>query len=180
MNVVIAVAAGLLVLAAAAFAWGVARLRRNSAQLQAAIRGLTPEQIPELAGACAHVFASRLGRPLDAGDPLACVKTLDESVSSLACTRAFARPDLEWAYVLHCGAYLGELLRLHADGRWQVVEGEGPMMLLGEGEAEVRTWPIEKILKHRMQGDPGDLVAYFEVSRRGPAAIVAAATGTHG
>lgn len=180
MNVVIAVVAGLLVLAGAAFAWGLVRLRRNSARLDAAIRALTLEEIPRLAGTCAHVFAGKLGRPLDAGDPLSCVKALEETVPTLACTNAFARPDLDWAYVLHCGAYLGELLRMHAGARWRLVEGEGPMMVLGEGDAEVKTWPIEKILKQRMQGDPGDLVAYFEVSRRGPEAIVAAATGTNG
>lgn len=180
MNVVIAVVAGLVLLTGALFAWGVSRLKRNSARLDEAIRALPLDDIPQLAGTCAHVFASKLGRPLDASDPLACVKVLDESVGTIECANAFARPELDWAYVLHCGAYLGELLRMHAGGRWVMVEGEGPMMLLGEGEVELKTWPIEKILKHRMQGDPGDLVAYFELSRRGPEVIAAAATGTNG
>lgn len=180
MNMAIGVVVGLSVLLGAGFVWGMVRLKRNARRLNDAIRALTLDEIPQLAGSCAHVYASQLGRPLDAGDPVACVKTLDETVASLECATAFARPDLDWAYVLHCGAYLGELLRMHAGGRWQLVEGEGPMMVLGEGEIEVKTWPIEKILKHRMQGDPGDLVAYFEVSRRGPSLIVAAATGTDG
>lgn len=172
--------AGIVALAVAGFVWGYVRLKRNSTRLAEAIAAVKLEEIPTLAGTCAHVFASKLERPLDASDPLECVRTLDRTIPTLECWSAFSRSDLEWAYVLHCGAYLGELLRMHAGGRWEMSADGGPEMVMGEGEGLVRTWPFEKILKHRMQGDPGDLIAYFEVARRGPDVIVAAATGTQG
>lgn len=180
MGMVLAAAAGLLALAAALFVWGFTRLRRNAARLEVVLRDVRIEQIPELAGACAHVFASKLETPLDSADPLACARALDRLVPTVPCATAFARPDLEWAYVLHCGAYLGELIRLHVDARWEACDDGAPALVIERGEAKITLWPFDKILKHRMQGDPGDLAMYVRVLLQGPDALVAAGTGTEG
>jgi hypothetical protein len=174
----IGIGAGLLLLAAALFVWGYVRLQRNSRRLHEVLATVKVDDVPELAGTCAHVFASRLGQPLDASDPMACARALDAAVPSVQCTSAFARPDLEWAYVLHCGAYLGELVRMHGGGRWEAQADGAPGILIEHGDARLHLWPFEKVLKHRMQGDPGDLVAYLDVALRGPELLAAAKTGT--
>ncbi len=179
MGIAAAAVAAILVIVVALFTWGVVRLRRNADRLHAAMRALSVDEIPELAGQCAHVFASRLESPLDSSDPLACARALDRLVPTLPCASAFARPELQWAYVLHCGAYLGELIRMHAGARWQAHDDGAPGLVMQHGEITIQLWPFDKILKHRMQGEPGDLAAYVRVALQGPEAI-AAKTGTEG
>lgn len=169
-----------LVVSVSLFAWGWTRLHRNSARLATTLGAIRPEEIPALAGTCAHVFASRLRSPLDSSDPLGCAAALDDAVRSLRAAEAFARPDLEWAYVVHCGAYLGELVRMHAGGRWETHDDGAPGLVLEQGEATLRLWPFDKILKHRMQGDDGDLVAYVEMVLNRRDQLFAAGTGTDG
>jgi hypothetical protein len=180
LSILVSILAGLLVIAVALFVWGSQRLHLHGRQLADALGAVELEAIPGLAGTCAHVFASKLGTPLDSSDPIACARALDEAVRSLRGVGAFARPDLEWAYVVHCGAYLGELVRLHAGGRWERQPDGAPGLVVEHGEAAIRLWPFEKILKHRMQGDAGDLVAYVEVIVNGRERLMDAGTGTEG
>lgn len=174
----VGVGAGLGLLATGLFVWGYVRLQRNARRLSERLATVTLDEIPALAGTCAHVFASKLGQPLDASDPMACARALDAAVPSVRCTAAFATDDLEWAYVLHGGAYLGELLRMHAGARWEAQADGAPGLVIEHDDAKLQLWPFEKILKHRMQGEPGDLVAYVDVALRGTALLAAAKTGT--
>lgn len=154
------------------FAWGFSRLRRNGARIRAAFREVSIEDIPALAERCASVLHLRAGVTLDAADPTAAARALDHLILSGAAQTAFARPGLEWAYALHCGAWLGELLRGRAGGRWLPSEDGAPALQLGESERDVMTFPFEKILKHRWEGDPGDLVAYVAVALQGPDRLI--------
>ncbi len=180
MSILLPILAGLLALTLLLFVWGTRRLQRNATRLATALGAVKPEEIPGLAGTCAHVFASKLGTPLDSADPLGCARALDHAVRTVEGVGAFARPDLEWAYVVHCGAYLGELVRMHAGGRWESHPDGAPGLVLEHGDATIQLWPFDKILKHRMQGDPGDLVAYVEVILNGRERLIEAGTGTAG
>lgn len=166
---------------AAFFAWGFARLRRNSERIHAAFLSTRIDDIPALAARCSVVFQRDLGVALDAADPMAAARHLDQAILSGRAQVAFARPDLEWAYALHVGAWLGELVRSHTGGRWLAANDGAPVLQIGEPQRDLKTFPFEKVLKHRFQGDPGDLIAYVMVSLKGPDVLAEAArTGTRG
>ena len=181
MQTVVLSIAVVVVALAALFAWGYTRLRQKTEQIQRAFAAIDPAEIPALAGTCSQVFASKLKNALDPSDPIICARTLDDAIRSVAVIAAFSRPGLEWAYALHTGAYLGELIRMHAGGEWRRSEdGGAPELILQRGEAKITLWPFDKVIKHRMQGESGDLVAYVDLASRGPERIAEQFTGTEG
>lgn len=172
------VAAVFVTVVAALFAWGLTLLRRHNAEIEKAFAAIDPADIPALAGACSHGIASRLKASLDSSNPFEAAAVLDTAIRSKEIIDAFAKPDVEWAYAIHVGAYLGELVRMHAGGEWRRSEDGAPELIVHKGEAKLTLWPFEKVLKHRSIGEPGDLVAYLEVALRNPDEFAAEFTGT--
>lgn len=156
----------LLVLVVLLFAWGVARLRRGTTQSFAAAREVTPDRLPALVEECVAGFA-RMGETLSLDDPDAAATLLDRYLSK-DLTRlklAFARDGFDWYFVMPVGAVLGELLRLHAGGRWEPADGGGLCMVLPMGEGTATAHPFEKIVKQGTTGAAGDIVAYLAIAR---------------
>lgn len=159
-------AIALLALVLLLFAWGVARLRRGTAQAFAAARAVDIDRVPSLVEECIAGFAG-MGRTLALDDPDAAAALLDQAMSR-DLTRlklAFARPGFDWYFVLPLGAALGELLRLHAGGRWEPADGGGLCIVLPLGEGTATAHPFEKIAKHGAASAPGDLLAYLAAAR---------------
>ena len=176
MTIATALGAVVLVLVAL-FAWGLVRLRRGHRQFVDAVRGVRETDIGTLVAECVAGFA-RLGDRLDLSDAGSAIALLDRHLSGSPLVRlklAFARPGVDWYFAWPTGAVLGELLRLHAGGTWQPADGGGLCVVLPAGDGTATAHPFEKVIKHGIEGGPGDLVAYLAMARRfDPAASVPA------
>lgn len=77
---------------------------------------------------------------------------------------AFARDHLYWYFVLPVGAYIGELIRIHAGGVWEPDEQGGLKMTIALSDKPddvATTYPFHKAIKQVTLGDKGDLYAFL-------------------
>jgi hypothetical protein len=142
--------------------WGVLHLRGSVRAAEQAIARVTLDRVEPLARECERVFRERFGETLVLADLEAAATCLSTRLDDLdAMKAAFAKDDLYWHVVLPVGAYVGELLRMHAGGRWRASAEGGLEMTIVAGEGEATTYPFDKVLKQATMGDKGDLVAYL-------------------
>jgi hypothetical protein len=161
----------LLSLIVAGIVWGFKRIKKRQADVDSLILSVSIEQVPELAQECVSVFSEKLGKTLTSDNSEAAALILDEALSArdqMNSIAAFERPDHWGWFVLPMGAFLGELIKRHANARWIPAEGGGLAMEIGEGQDTITIHPFDKINKQRWNGDKGDLLAYVKISINGP------------
>jgi hypothetical protein len=152
----------LVMLAVLLLVWGLLHLRGSVAAAKRAIATVTLDRIDALARECEQGFRDKFGDTLDLADLEASATCLSARVDeSTALKAAFAKPDLYWHFVLPVGAYVGELLRVHAGAVWKVSEEGGVEMAITTADGEVATFPFDKVIKQSTVGDRGDLYAYL-------------------
>lgn len=153
---------GMVAVAAGLFAWGLLHLRGSVRAAERAIAAVTLERIEPLARECEQVFREKFGEALDLADLEASARRLSARVDDNAAIKAaFAKPDLYWHFVLPVGAYVGELMRVHAGGVWKATADGAPEMTIAAGGGEVTTYPFDKVIKQATLGADGDLYAYL-------------------
>jgi hypothetical protein len=158
--------AAIFVLFVAAVFWGIVRIRQSVSQASAAIASIELGEIDRLAQECVDVFDRKLGVRLDVDDWQQSAAALDDAFRRKdKLVEAFERPDLRWYFVKPVGAFLGELLRRHADHRWQAEENGAPSMIRMIGEGSLQSFPFEKVIKQATLGEQGDLLAYVVMAR---------------
>lgn len=160
---IVAGVAGLLVLG---FFWGLLHLRNSQKRAYEEMAKLRLEEIPALVQACIDGFQQHFDETLalDRFEETAQVfsNRLDQHETL---KKAFADDDFYWKFVLPTGAFLGEMLRRHAGGKWHASDdGGAPLMKIPVGEGEATTYPFDKIMKHVTSGDPGDMYAFLKTS----------------
>jgi hypothetical protein len=158
--VVVALAIGL-------FAWGLLHLRHSVRAAEQAIAAVTLDRIDALRRECEQVFRDRFGDTLVLEDLEATARLLGARLDDHEQLKAaFAKDELYWHFVLPVGAYVGELMRVHAGGTWKASTEGGLEMTIPAGEGEATTFPFDKVLKHCTVGDRGDMVAYLLMAPR--------------
>lgn len=158
--------AGIVAVLVGGFAWGVVRLRRGQSQAQEAIASVKIEEIAGLCEECVEGFKEHFGETLD-------LHAFEESAQTFSARldnheslkEPFSIDTFYWRFVLNTGAFLGEMLRVHAGGEWSYDDdGGAPVMKITVGEGKVTVFPFDKILKHVQIGDPGDMYAFLQTS----------------
>ena len=174
----ILVVVALLTLTLLFFLWGVGRIRKRIRDAEELALGVSSSDIPELVAECQEVFAARLGVPVSMDRPEEAMRTFEQALSarrSLDTALAFEKPGHPGWYVRPMGAFLGELIRRNVRAtasEWGPSEFGGLCLHLGQDNERVTLFPFDKILKQQTMGDPGDLLAYLETARVGPAEIL--------
>jgi hypothetical protein len=143
------------------FLWGLRRLRRSSAEAQAAIAKVTPSDIPRPRDECERVILETLSERLSLDRYEDSARILSSRLDDLSLKKIFARDDFWWYFVLPVGAYVGELLKVHAGGEWKTSASGGMEMTLPVQGGLATAYPFDKVLKQALSGDKGDLYAYF-------------------
>lgn len=163
---VLYIAVGLVGLVALILLWGFLHLRASQRKARAEIAKIELAEIEPLARECVTVFQKKLGIKLDLSDGDAAAEALDTAFVDRARLKdAFAKDGFYWYFVKPVGAALGELLRRHARHEWRKNPGAAPHMevALKDGHSEV--YPLDKVMKQAVTGEPGDVVAYVEFAR---------------
>ena len=145
-------------------------LRSNSYESQAYTEAnkATIDQIPALNEECIRTFREKLNVVLTYDDPEKMAQILDDAVRSDKLVEAFAKPEFPWYFVLPMGAFVGELMRHNSTGEWTDSGDYGPTLTIKrhvdntkpDEIASLSAYPLNKIVKQRAGGDPGDLYAY--------------------
>lgn len=170
---------GIVLLLVGGFIWGLMRLRHGYAQSELEIAKVRLEEIPALAHRCVDVFRDSFNETLDLDDFETSARNLSARLDEHESLKVpFATDDYYWRFVLHTGAFLGEMLRVHAGGTWAVDEhGGAPIMKVATSNGDVTTYPFDKILKHMQVGGRGDIYAFLHTSLRLDAVVADAAKG---
>jgi hypothetical protein len=136
--------------------WGARLLRANQRVLADRLGGLELAAIPRLAAECRTVVRERAGVDLDPRDPDAAARALDELVLDGRARAFFKTPEYEFRFAEVVGAYLGELIRRHADAEW-VPDPADPVLALRRGGERGEVRPAHLAVHHQNHGTPGDL-----------------------
>ena len=160
-TVLLIAVAALSAVAILTFAWGIRRLRRSTNQAQAAILRVTIDDIARLRDECEAVAFRALSERLSLNDYEASARIISRRIDDLGFKKAFLKDDFWWYFVLPVGAYVGELLRVHANGVWRNSEGGGVELSIPVKDGEATTYPFDKVLKQALSGDKGDMLAYL-------------------
>ena len=165
MFVLAAIGAGILLLFAVFLVWGALHLRHSIRGAESAIAAVRLDEIPALRDECIRVFQDAYGDALDLDDFEGAAQILSGRLDDHeSLKQPFARDDCYWHFVLPVGAFLGELLRVHANGTWRVASDEvggGIELAIPIRDELAQTFPFHKVLKHVTSGDPGDVYAYL-------------------
>lgn len=153
--------AGLAALIVLTFFWGVRRLRRSTTEAQAAIAKVTLADIPHLRDECEKIVLEKLSDRLSLDRYEDSARILSSRLDDLSFKKIFAKDDFWWYFVLPVGAYVGELLRVHAGGEWKASASGGLEMMVPVQDGQATTYPFDKVFKQATAGDKGDLYAYF-------------------
>ncbi len=159
----------------AAFLWGFLRILDRKKDARELIMATAKDELPALISECVCVFSEKLGKKLSLDDPETAAHILDNALTrnhQMTTVTAFERPGHKGWFVKPMGAFLGELIRTNAGGRWTESEEGGLAVVLGNEPDTVILHPFDKIEKQRMFGDPGDLTAYVKVAVAGPASFL--------
>jgi hypothetical protein len=152
--------------------WGVLRLRQGYRVADAMARKVTPAQIDALREECERVFLSAFSETLSLSTLEKSAKILSDRLDKVETLKtAFGKPDFYWYFVLPVGAYIGELIRIHAAGEWLESKDGGLEMRIPVGGDFATTYPLDKVLKQITSGSRGDLYAYLMTATRIEVAI---------
>jgi len=155
---------GIVLLLIAIFFWGVRRLNRSMAEVQAAISKVTLPDVKRLSDECQRVVLEKFSERLSLNDLEDSARILSSRIDNGTLKQAFSKDEFWWYFVLPVGAYLGELMRTHAKAEWKLSEEGGVEMSLPVKDGAATIFPFEKILKQARAGDKGDLYAYIKTA----------------
>ena len=93
-------------------------------------------------------------------------RILSRRIGDGSLKKALEKDDFWWYYTLPAGAFMGELLRIHAKGIWKESPEGGLEMKIPLTEGEATTYPFDKVLKQAGSGQEGDLYAYIKSACR--------------
>lgn len=146
--------------------WGVLHLRRSQKVAYAAIAKVKLPEIDTLRQECERIFFEKFSERLDLNDIEKSAKLLSARLDNVESLKgAFAKEDFYWYFVLPVGAFLGELLRVHAGAEWKEGDdGAGPMMTMPVLGESATTYPFHKVMKQVTVGDKGDIYAYLKIA----------------
>ena len=148
-----------------AIVWGIFHLRNSQKVAYEAIEKVRLDQITNLRNECQATFQSAFNETLAIDDLETSARVLSSRLDNVdSLKKAFARPDFYWHFVLPVGAYLGELLRVHAKAEWKNSDEGGLEMSIVAGEGVATTFPFDKVMKQVTVGDKGDVYAYLMAS----------------
>jgi hypothetical protein len=159
-------------------AWGLSRALRaqkNAAQAYAEVSKVSIDDIQRLNDECVQIFRDKFKVTLNYKDPDTMAQMLDKGIKSDKLVEAFAKSDFPWYFVLPVGAWLGEMLRHNSNAIWKTGEQYGPALEITltkditdpKAVASLTAYPLSKIVKHRTDGDPGDMLAYVQMALTG-------------
>lgn len=158
------IAVGVVVALFLALVWGIRRLRYSTGQVQSEIGKVTLADIERLREECRAVFRTKFSEKLSLDDIEQSARLLSQRVDDDTLKAACAKDDFWWYFVLPAGAFLGELLRIHAKGEWKASPDGGLEMTIPLADGSATTYPFDKILKQATMGDKGDLYAYLKTA----------------
>ncbi len=161
---VLAIVIGLV---AICLVWGYLHLRHSQRVAAEAISNVSLGDIDPLRQECENVFREAFGESLSLDHYEESTRVLSDRLDNVESLKnAFAKPDFYWYFVLPTGAFLGELLRVHVEGEWHPSEEGGLELHVPVASEFAVTYPFDKILKHVIMGDKGDIQAYFMSARQ--------------
>lgn len=143
---------------------GILHMRHSIRVAEAAVEAVALDEIPGLRDECVRVFRDAFDEQLDLEDFEATAQILSGRLDqSESLKGAFERPERYWHFVLPVGAFLGELLRVHANGSWRPAPEDlgGLELAIPLRDDFAQTFPFHKVIKHVTMGDPGDIYAYL-------------------
>jgi hypothetical protein len=144
------------------FAAGLLYFRHSLRVAVAAVRKVKLSDVEPLCRECQAVFRDKFAEILDLNDLEGSAKVLSARLNDHASVkRAFAKKGFYWYFVLPIGAFMGELLRIHAKAEWKESEGGGLEMTVPVSNDAATTYPFHKVLKQAVAGDLGDIYAYL-------------------
>lgn len=155
-GVLLYVAAALL---AGFLGWGVWLLRQNVGGSMQRLALVEVSSVPALAEECRRTIRAQLKIKLDLRDPDAAARTLDELVLAGRVRPLFKAEGYELRYAEPVGAFLGELIRRHADAEWRE-DVLGPTLMVQGAEGIREMQPFVAAVRHHTHGRPGQLHAY--------------------
>ncbi len=145
--------------------WGLLHLRHSQKVAYRAIDGVALGDIDRLHRECVQVFRDKFSESLDIDDLDGSARILSARLDNPeSLKKAFAKDTFYWYFVLPVGAYLGELLRVHAGAQWKPSEQGGLEMTVPVAGDSATTYPFHKVMKQVTMGDHGDIYAYLKTS----------------
>jgi hypothetical protein len=137
-------------------AWGAWLLRRNVTRSLQRLAEVELSLVPALAAECRETVRERLGVELDPRRWEEAARRLDELVLSGRLRPLFRAPGYEMRYAECVGAFLGELVAMHARAEW-LPDPASPRLVVHRGSGSVETHPFLFAVRHHTHGRPGDL-----------------------
>jgi hypothetical protein len=132
------------------FIWAVKSSKR---QIMEEIRKITVDEIDNLVAECVSVFRDKMGIILEIDKLKACTFIFDESIhisNKSLVRKAFEGKGLPLHFIKPVGAFLGELICTHMNGRWQKQE-DGVLSVRIEIDGEEKTIePYEMVRKQEI------------------------------
>jgi hypothetical protein len=175
---------GVAVIFGVLLVWGLLHQRGSQRVAAEKIKEIELAEIPGLAKECVDVFKNKLGIDLDLNDLENAAEQIDEALQDVSKLKGpFAKDDCYWHFVRTVGAFIGELLRIHAKHVWVKRHGEAPHMecsFSSQSLAAVsrdlepietgmsETCPFDKVLSIASQlssSEPGDVYAYIAAAK---------------
>lgn len=144
------------------FVWGILRLRESQRVAYEWIKQVKLEDVDRLRKECEYGFKKHFSETLSLADYEGSAKILSARIDQHeTLKKAFSRDDFYWYFVLPVGAYIGELLRVHAKGQWKETKGAGLSLEMPAAGVPMVARPFNKVMKQSISGDKGDLYAFF-------------------
>ena len=159
---------GGLILTGVLFAAVMIQIRLATSAAERAIERVRLDQIQSLSQECIVGFANAFDIRLDLDDFEESARALSGQMDQGDMMRKpFAKEDFELYCVLPLGAFMGELLRVHANGSWRSAESGGLELLIPNGEETFRIQPFQRVLEHLRAADaPGSIYAALDAARQ--------------
>lgn len=166
--IVLEMLGGVLILTGIIFVAVVIQMRLGIRVAERAIERVRIDEVQSLSQECIAVFANAFDIRLDLDDFEESARALSGQMDQVdMLQKAFAKKDIEWYCVLPLGAFLGELLRVHANGSWRTAETGGLELLIPAGDESGRIRPFQRVLGHlTAAGAPGSIYADLDASRQ--------------
>lgn len=153
---------GLLLLIVMAFVWGILHLRNSQKVAYVAIANVKLSDIDRLCKECEKVFYEKFSERLQLDDIEVSARLLSARLDNHNSLKsAFEKEDFYWYFVLPVGAFVGELLRVHANGEWKESPEGGVEMSMPVEDGTATTFPFDKVMKQVTMGGKGDMYAYL-------------------
>lgn len=163
----IEIAAGVLLLAGAIFVAALIQARLAIRVAENANERVGLDEVQGLRDECITVFERAFAVRLDLEDFEESARALSGQMDQANMVRrSFAKEDFDWYCVLPLGAFLGELLRVHANGSWRAGEHGGLELMIPIGEENERRRPFDEVLQHLTSGKPGAIYARLDAARQ--------------